>query len=205
MTLYRGTKISGLKIMEPRLVNHNKPYVYATTDKIEAIIYSVKGGNLNYTNIYGYDDDGSRCLIERKENILEGIYNVEGRYYIVDETNFEKHDELGVGENEYVSELPVKVLEEITIPNVWEYFKELEEKGKLKIYRYPNRPKSYPSDDSDLIECATMMYTQMGDIDMAFGLLLKHHPELEVRVNKIKKELLTKTNDEIVGNFKYFK
>lgn len=205
MTLYRGTKIAGLKEMKPRLVNHDKPYVYATTDKIEAIIYSVKGGNLNYTNIYGYDDNGSRCLIERKENCLEEIYNVEGRYYIVDETNFEKHDELGVGENEYVSELPVKVLEEITIPNVWEYFKELEEKGNLKIYRYPNRPKSYPSDDSDLIECATMMYTQMGDIDMAFGLLLKHHPELEVRVNNIKKELLTKTNDEIVGNFKYFK
>ena len=205
MTLYRGTKIAGLKIMEPRLVNHDKPYVYATTDKIEAIIYSVKGGNLNYTNIYGYDDDNKRCLIERKKNCLEEIYNVEGRYYVLDETNFEKHNELGVGENEYVSELPVKVLEEITIPNVWEYFKELESKGKLKIYRYPNRPKSYPSDDSDLIECATMMYTQMGDIDMAFGLLLKHHPELEVRVNNIKKELLTKTNDEIVGNFKYFK
>lgn len=205
MTLYRGTKIAGLKEMKPRLVNHDKPYVYATTDKIEAIIYSVKGGNLNYTNIYGYDDDNKRCLIERKENCLEEIYNVEGRYYIVDEANFEKHNELGVGENEYVSELPVKVIEEINIPNVWEYFKELESKEELKIYRYPNRPKSYPSDDSDLIECATMMYTQMGDIDMAFGLLLKHHPELEERVSNIKKELLTKTKDEIIESIKYFK
>lgn len=205
MILYRGTKIAGLKEMKPRLVNHDKPYVYATTDKIEAIIYSVKGGNLNYTNIYGYDDDNKRCLIERKENCLEEIYNVEGRYYILDETNFEKHEELGVGENEYVSELPVKVIEEITIPNVWEYFKELESKGELKIYRYPNRPKSYPSDDSDLIECATMMYAQMGDIDIAFGLLLKHHPELEERVSNIKKELLTKTKDEIIESIKYFK
>ena len=191
--------------MEPRVVNHDKTYVYATTDKIEAIIYSVKGGNLNYTNIYGYDDDNKRCLIERKEHCLKEIYNVEGRYYIVDETNFEKHDELGVGENEYVSELPVKVVEEITIPNVWKYFKELEAKRELRIYRYPNRPKSYPSDDSDLIECATMMYVQMGNIDMSFGLLLKHHPELEERVNNIKKELLTKTKDEILKNIKYFK
>ena len=46
MILYRGTKIAGLKEMRPRLVNHDKPYVYATTDKIKAIIYSVKGGNL---------------------------------------------------------------------------------------------------------------------------------------------------------------
>ena len=34
MKLYRGTKISGLKVMKPSLVNHDKPYVYATTDKI---------------------------------------------------------------------------------------------------------------------------------------------------------------------------
>ena len=205
MTLYRETKISGLKEMKPKLVNHDKPYVYATTDKIEAIIYSVKGGNLNYTNIYGYDDENKRCLIERKENCLEEIYNTDGRYYILDDTNFKKHKELGVGENEYVSELPVKVIEEITIPNVWEYFKELEQKGELKIYRYPNRPKSYPSDDSDLIECSIIMYTQMGDIDMAFGLLLKYHPELEEKINKIKTKLINKTTDEILENIKYFR
>ena len=29
-------------VAKRRLVNHDKPYVYATTDKIEAIIYSVK-------------------------------------------------------------------------------------------------------------------------------------------------------------------
>ena len=31
MELYRGTKISGLKVMKPSLVNHDKTYVYATT------------------------------------------------------------------------------------------------------------------------------------------------------------------------------
>ena len=205
MILYRGTKIPGLKVMEPKLVNHDKPYVYATTDKIEAIIYSVKGGNLNYTNIYGYDDDNKRCLIERKENCLEDIYNVEGRYYILDDTNFEKHEELAVGENEYVSEVSVKVIKEVTIPNVWKYFKELENNNELKIYRYPNRPKSYPSDDSDLVECAIIMYTQNNDIDGSFDFLLKYHPELEERVNSLKKELVTKTKEEILKDVKYFK
>lgn len=205
MNLYRGTKISGLKVMKPKLVNHDKPYVYATTDKIEAIIYSVKGGNLNYTNIYGYDDDNKRCLIERKENCLEEIYNTEGRYYILDDTSFFRHEELGVGENEYVSELPVKVVEEVTIPNVWNYFKELEYKGELKIYRYPDRPKSYPSDDSDLLECATIMYTQMNDLDMAFGLLLKHHPELEEKVNILKEQLKNKNTEEILEGVNFFK
>ena len=50
-----------------------------------------------------------------------------------------------------------------------------------------------------------MMYTQMGDIEMAFGLLLKHHPELETRVNIIKEELKSKTKEEILESIKYFK
>lgn len=66
MKLYRGIKEAGLKVMKPRMVNHDIPYVYATSDKNEAIMYSVKGRNLIYTNVYGYDDDGKRCLIERK-------------------------------------------------------------------------------------------------------------------------------------------
>ena len=187
--LYRGTKESGLKVMTPRLVNHAIPYVYATSDKNEAIMYSVKGGNLIYTNIYGYDDNGNRCLIERKANCLENIFDVEGRYYILSDESFVRHEEDGVGDNEYVSPVDVEVIEEIIIPNVLEYYKDLEKKGEFKIYRYPDRPKNYPIDDSDLIDCAMLMYRQMGDFDMAFGLLLKHHPELEEKVNEIRKNI----------------
>ena len=205
MELYRGTKISGLKYMEPRLVNHKQEYVYATTDKIEAIIYSVKGGNLNYTNIYGYDDDGKRCLIERKEGWLEKIFNTQGRYYILDDKTFYKHDELGVGENEYVSLEKVKVLEEIKIPNVYNYFKELEKRHELKIYYYPNRPHSYPKDDSDLIECAICMYLQGFDIDKSFEMLEKYHPELHDRIEKTKSNLKEKDIETVKNDLKYFK
>lgn len=205
MKLYRGTKIAGIKEMEPRLVNHDKPYVYATTDKIECILYSVKGGNLNYTNIYGYDDDGKHCLIERKANVLEDIFNNEGRYYILDDTTFYKHSALGVGDNEYVSEVPVKVKEEITIPNVWEYFKDLEKEGKLKIYRYPNRPKKYPKDDSDLIECAELTYAETGDLEGSYMLLEKYHPELMERIELSKEKVINMTKEEIIKSAKYFK
>ena len=173
MKLYRGTRLSGLKVMRPSLVNHDKPYVYATSDKIEAIIYSVKGGNFNYTNIYGYDDNGNRCLIERKKNCLERIYNTTGRYYVLDDTSFKKHNELGVGDNEYVSSVPVKVIEEVKIDNVWDYFKKLESSGSLKIYRYTARPKAYPKDDLDLIECATIMYLQTNNIDESVNHILQ--------------------------------
>ena len=205
VNLYRGAKKNGLKVMEPNIVNHGTPYVYATTDKIEAIIYSVKGGNFNYTNIYGYDDDGKRCLIERKKNCLEDIYNTVGRYYVLDDKIFEKHEGLGVGDNEYVSILPVKVIEEVKIDNVWQYFKELEQSDKLKIYRYPSRPKLYPDDDSDLIECAIIMYLQGTDLDASFNLLLKYHPELSDIATKKKNEIIIMSKDEIRNDLKYFK
>ena len=204
MKLYRGTKISGLKVMKPSLVNHDKPYVYATTDKIEAIIYSVKGGNYNYTNIYGYDDKGNRCLIERKKNCLERIYNTTGRYYVLDDTSFKKHNELGVGDNEYVSSVPVKVIKEVKIDNVWDYFKKLESDGCLKIYRYPTRPKGYPTNDEDLIECATIMYLQTNDIDKSFNLLLEYHPELKDRIKVKKSELIGMSKEDIKKSLKYF-
>ena len=205
MELYRGTKISGLKFMEPRIVNHGEKYVYATTDKVEAIIYSVKGGNLNYTNIYGYDDDGKRCLIERKKGWLEKIFPVEGRYYLLDDKPFFKHNELGVGDNEYVSKEKVKVIKEVTIPNVYDYFKDLEEKQELKIYYYPDRPKAYPKDDSDLIECAICMYIQGFDIDKSFEMLENYHPELHDKIVKTKQYLKETDKKTIEKNLKFFK
>ncbi len=200
MKLYRGCKEAGLKIMEPRLVNHGVPYVYATTDKVEAILYSVPGGNLNYTNIFK-----DRCLIERKEHWLEKIYNREGRYYILDSTTFKKHEVIGASNNEYVSTEPVKVIEEVTIPNVWNYFKELESNGQLKIYRYPDRPSEYPKDDSDLIECAMLSFIQMNSVELAFGLLEKYHPELITRINETKEFVKSHTKDEIEKSIKFFK
>lgn len=204
MELYRGTKISGLKIMEPRKVNHGEAYVYATTDKIEALIYSVKGGNLNYTNIYGYDD-GKRCLIERKKDALKNIFQTEGRYYILDDSTFIKHNELGVGDNEYISKEKVKVLDEIIIPNVYEYLKELEKNKKLKIYLYPDRPKEYPKDDSDLIECAIIMYLQGTNIDDSFEMLEKYHPELHDRIIEYKEYIKSNSKETIKSNLKFFK
>ena len=205
MNLYRGCKESGIKVMYPRLVNHKMPYVYASTDKIEALLYSVKGGNFNYTNIYGYDDNNKRCLIERKEGVLEKIYNKEGRYYILDSKDFQKHKVLGTGEFEYVSKKPVNVISEVKVPNIYEYLKDLERKGLLKIYRYPSRPKIYPKDDSDLIECAIIMYLETNDIEKSFGLLEKYHPELSDDINEKILYIKKHTKEEIRKEIKLFK
>ena len=136
---------------------------------------------------------------------MDKIYNTKGRYYVLDDSTFEKHKELGVGDNEYVSTVPVNVIEEVEIDNVWNYFKKLENDGKLKIYRYPARPKNYPLDDEDLIECATIMYLQNNDINKSFNLLLEYHPELKDRIKVKKSELIGMSCEDIKKNLKYFK
>lgn len=143
--------------------------------------------------------------MKERKKCLEKTFNTTGRYYILDDANFHKHKELGVGDNEYVSSVPVKVIEEIEITNVWDYFKKLESDGFLKIYRYPTRPKAYPEDDEDLIECATIMYLQTNDIDKSFNLLLEYHPELKDRIKVKKSELIGMSRKDIKKNLKYFR
>lgn len=204
MNLYRGCKEAGLKIMEPRIVNHVEAFVYATDDPIRASIYSVKGGNLNYTNIL--TDDGDKlCLIERVPNCLERIFNVEGRYYVLDDSTFVKHNEMGVGEHEYVSKEVVNVIDEVVIPNMFQYYLNLEKENKLKIYRYPSRPSFIPIDDSDLIECALISGYQFNDYDKAFAFLLSFHPELEKKVNEARNFVKTHSKEDIESSFKFFK
>ena len=146
-----------------------------------------------------------RCLIERKEGALKDVFSTSGRYYILDDSTFFKHEVLGVGDNEYVSREKVKVLDEIVIPNVYDYLCEQEKKGIIKIYYYPNRPLAYPDDDGDLIECAICMYLKGEDINKSFELLEKYHPELHDRII-ITKDYLNRTDKEKVQEeLKYFK
>lgn len=185
--LYRGSKQSGLKVMEPRLVNHDKPYVYATPYKLEALIYSISGGNFTYTNVIQCYDDGTAELIERVPDVFKNKFmKVEGRIYHLFGDTFYLHEEEGVGNHEYVSDVPVSVIEEEVIPDVWEYYKDMERQGILKIYLYPNRPNWIPKDDSDLIECAEIGYKQ--GIDGAYDMLLKYHPHLKDRVRRLYNE-----------------
>ena len=83
--------------------------------------------------------------------------------------------------------------------------KRIRKKGVLKIYRYPSRPKIYPKDDSDLIECAILEYLNTNNLEEAFIKLEKYHPELKERINETKKFVKTHNIDEIKRSIKFFK
>ena len=73
----------------------------------------------------------------------------------------------------------------------------------MKIYYYPDRPKAYPKDDSDLIECAMIGYLQ--GLDKSFEMLEKYHPELEEVINKTKEYIKTHSIEDVKASIKFFK
>ncbi len=43
-------------------------------------------------------------------------------------------------------------MEEILVPNILSEIELMEKQGKIKLFRYPNRPCFIPADNSDLID-----------------------------------------------------
>ena len=39
MKLFHGSRTVGIKVLEPRLADHDRPYVYMTTNEIVAAFY----------------------------------------------------------------------------------------------------------------------------------------------------------------------
>ncbi len=88
-------------------------------------------------------------LVERKKDMFKDIFNVSGSLYTLIGKNFIS-GKTG-WKDELISEYDEKVIHEEYINNVFEKLEELNSKGELKVYLYPNRPNYIPKDNSDLI------------------------------------------------------
>ena len=81
---------------------------------------------------------------------------------------------------EMVSEFDENVLHEEHINNVFEKLKELNDRGELKLYLYPNRPAFLPKDNSDLIPKVIRWRKRGINIETFFTL----YPELKEKYLK---------------------
>ena len=157
--VYHGSTQHGLKIIKKNISTHGKPWVYSTLFKAISIIFiSNKGSDLYY--YLGGD-------------MFKDIFNVSGSLYILSGKNFIS-GKTGWSA-EVVSEFDEKVIHEEYINNVFEKLKELNNKGELKIYLYPNRPNYIPKDNSDLISKVIRWQKNGINIDQFFKL----YPELK--------------------------
>ena len=86
MKLFHGSRTVGIEVLEPRLADHDRPYVYMTTNEIVAAFYLCNAVEKPYYWFpYGFAEDGTpvyhelypHALREVSEGVGGCIYAVE--------------------------------------------------------------------------------------------------------------------------------
>lgn len=186
--VYHGSKERGLKRIEPRKSTHGV-YVYATDDKFLALHFSKRcGDDLTYDiGHFDNDENGPWELVENVPGAFEKMYaNSSSIYTLSDETFKDIH----TGFEEVVSSVGVDVIEEKYCENVYEGILAAEKEGLVKIYRYPNKPKSLKKDGSDILDkwryYKNNLKMEFGKDD--FDRLVYFYPSLINKINELIKE-----------------
>ncbi len=133
MTYYHGSPIGNLKELVPSLSEHNKPYIYFSTNPLVALLYAVKPVPKPFSFYpYGFDKDGNLVYSEYFENAFYELYNGKTGYlYEVENINNIKNP-TNIN-SAVVCEVPVKITNATKISNLYEYYLEKEKIGKFTI------------------------------------------------------------------------
>lgn len=190
--LYHGSKISGLKTIEPNKSTHGNSWVYATKDPVIASLFISECDDFN-TAICG---NGSGFypffVVERHKDVLSKYFNgVSGSIYTIDAKNFKAN--LTGWSAELVSTESASVVSETKITDLLEYITDAEKKGKIKIYYYPDRPKYIPQDDSDIVAKAVEWSKKKEHVKKRF---LEIHPNLKDQFEKLEAGMSSKITKE---------
>ena len=188
-TVYHGSKTQGLKRLEPRKSTHGS-YVYATPYKVLAIHFSGRcGDDLTYDiGHFDTNEDGPWELVENIPGALEKMYSNSSSIYSLSDAKFK---DINSGFAEVVSEEPVDVVKEDYCESVYDAILEAEKEGLIKIYRYPNKPKSFKPDGSDLLD-KFKSYKELFGVELdqsKWERLVYLHPELLDKINALAKSM----------------
>jgi hypothetical protein len=175
--VYHSSKTQNLKTIIPKPSTHKIPWVYATKDIATTAMFL--GEFSDFICQTGNGDNDIPYIFERFEGAFDlafkdrkgSIYKLLGKNFKEGQTTWSA---------EVVSDQEEKVIEEYKVNNVIEYLEKLENEGKLKIYRYPEKFKYIPEDKSDLVERGVQW-----TIDFSEDVLTqvqKYHPDILERV-----------------------
>ena len=173
MVLYNGSPDSDITTFTPRISTHGKPYVYATSNMSDTILY---GAKWNDFLIYTSSDDLNDYVVERQKGVIDSLYkNKKGYIYILDGNTFYQLNSNGI---DWVSETPVDVIDCLTINNLYDVVVK-----KYSIYWYPARPHFVPNDDSDIVEHTINIFNMCSDKSI-FPYVLGLFPHLKESFEK---------------------
>lgn len=135
LTLYHGSNIGNIKILEPRLADHDRPYVYLTTIDAVAAFYLCNAVEKPYYWFpYGFERGGNIPIYHElyPDALKEVSDGVSGYLY-----------EVQAGENQVIpfgdipcarlAVEPVPVAKCVKIENAYDFLMKYAEQGKIKI------------------------------------------------------------------------
>ena len=177
--VYHGSPNGDIEVLMAHRSTHLKECIYATDSKVVAFLFMGKGNGDLDTKIACVN--GKLELVERREGVLEALYNKDGYLYELDGSTFNHYDYLW--SLEMISfEKQIRPIKKTYYSNILSAIIEEEEKGNITIYRYPNRPKNVPLDNSDLIE-KYISFEKKG-LANSITRLLSIYPEFAERIEE---------------------
>ena len=186
MILYQGSKIGGLKTLEPRIATFGDALVYATPSKEIAIIFTRKVGFMNIIAFGKSSDENVYHLIELLPNALKYMYDHKGYIYSFESDDFygkEKYPNANLNSFELVSNKSVEIENVEVLDSVYDKIIEMGKQGLINIHFYPDR----------IDECIfglidhTIYYLKEHGREItkeSFFELLFYHPSLKEEINK---------------------
>lgn len=186
--VYHGSKEHGLKRLEPRKSTHGN-YVYATPEKVLALIFSSRcGDDLTYSlGHFSTDRNGPWELVENIPGAFDKMFSNSSSIYSFSDETFK---DINTGFEEVVSEVGVDVVKEEYCENVYELLLEQEKKGLVKIYRYPDKPETISKDGSNILDKWRFYKNRLNKEfrKEGFDRLVCLYPNLLDKINELAKE-----------------
>lgn len=140
MQLFHGSRTGGIEVLEPRLADHDRPYVYMTTNKIVALFYLCNAVEKPYYWFpYGFNQDGVPVYHEIYPNALREVSEgVRGYIYEVDADENQVIPFKNIPVARLATE-PIAVAKCTPVEDAYKLLTEYVERGELVIDRFEDK------------------------------------------------------------------
>ena len=140
MQLFHGSRTGGIEILEPRQADHDRPYVYMTTNRIVALFYLCNAVEKPYYWFpYGFNPDGVPVYHELYPNALREVSEgVSGYIYEVDADESQVIPFKNIPVARLATE-PIAVTDCTPVEDAWALLMEYVRRGELVIDRYEDK------------------------------------------------------------------
>ena len=150
---YHASSVAGIKVLEPRVSNHNVPLIYLSEKRENVLVYLsnavekyCRETGFEYAGVwkkwgpYGFGKDGRQRLEEYYPNALEKTYKGVSGYIYSAETVKDSGFELQIPDAVTSSE-PVEIAGVEFVPDAYEAILTAERDGLITIMRYEEMPE----------------------------------------------------------------